>query len=132
MPHSYDATNVQLDAPSRELLPNGPYTFSIIGVTEKKSSKGDYMVSVKCSVINNLDHNGKWVFHNVTFLPPEKPGAGMAIHFLKTIGQPWEKKFEIKPDDWLGGIFLGTIEATEYKGKLRNEITKIEATDLPF
>lgn len=126
MPIDYDSTGVSLEGPGGFLMPDGEYDFSIIGVEEKTSSKGNYMVSVKASVINNADFNGQWVFHNVTFLDPDAKGAGMAIHFLKAIGMKWEGKIRVVPDNWLGCAFKGVVNTTEYKGKKRNEIASIE------
>lgn len=126
MPLDYDSTGVDLDGPKGFLMPDGKYDFSIIGVEEKRSSKGNYMVSVKASVINNVNYNGQWVFHNVTFLPPDANGAGMAIHFLKTIGMKWEGKIQVVPDNWLGCAFKATVKTEEYQGKKRNAIASVE------
>jgi len=134
----YDATGVSLDRPQRKLLEEGWYTFRIRDVKESKSKRGDFMAKVTCEVVENLLYTGTWVFHNVTFVPPTEKGAGMAVHFLKTIGEPWEGKIDIQIQHWLGAKFQGKVTITEYEGKKRNEITEVKVVgekseeDIPF
>lgn len=119
------------------LLPPGKYELLITKVEEKKSKNGDPMVNVTCEVQNNTEYNGAKVFHNVTFLPKDKPGAGMSTHFLKSIGQPWEGAVSVDPDAWVGTDFTAKISTREYekkdktKGKTNN-IDEIESSDIPF
>lgn len=120
------------------LLTPGKYELLITKVEEKTSKKGNYpMVNVTCEVQNNEEFNGATVFHNVTFLPKDKPGAGMSTHFLKSIGQPWDGAIEVNPDAWVGEDFIAKISTREYdkkdgsKGKTNN-IDEIESSDVPF
>ena len=119
------------------LLTQGKYELLITKVEEKKSKNGYPMVNVTCEVQNNEEFNGAKVFHNVTFLPKDKPGAGMSTHFLKTIGEPWEGAIEVNPDAWVGEDFIAKISTREYdkkdgtKGKTNN-IDEIESSDVPF
>lgn len=135
---NYDATGVSLDRPQRKLLEEGWYTFRIRDVKESKSKRGDFMAKVTCEVVDNLLYTGTWVFHNVTFVPPAEKGAGMAVHFLKTIGEPWEGKIDIQIPHWLGAKFQGKVTTTEYEGKKRNEITEVKVvgerdeSEVPF
>lgn len=119
------------------LLPAGKYELVITKVEEKKSGKGYPMVNVTCEVQNNQEFNGARVFHNVTFLPKDKPGAGMSTHFLKTINQPWEGAIEVTPDAWIGEDFVAKISSREYEKKdgtkaKTNNIDEIESSDVPF
>lgn len=119
------------------LLPAGKYELLITKVEEKKSKNGYPMVNVTCEVKNNEEYNGAKVFHNVTFLPKDKPGAGMSTHFLKTIGEPWDGAITVDPDAWVGESFVAKISTREYdkkdgsKGKTNN-IDEIEEASVPF
>src|SRR4051812_20063021 len=44
-------------------------------------------------------------YQSVVFLPREHEYAGIALHFLKCILQPFEGKFKVRPDDWAGKCF---------------------------
>lgn len=140
--YSYDATDVSLDrhgAARQSLIPNGKYQFRITEATPSKSAKGHFMVVLKCEIINDLTLMGRGVKHWVTFLPPENKAAGMAIHFLKTIGQPWEGKFDITVADWIGSEFTGSVKSEPYVSKKDGKtyesakIDSIEAvSEVPF
>lgn len=122
----YDSTGVDMKSGGAfGLLPDGFYNLAIIGTEERESSKGHYMVNVKAQVTEPQEFKGKWVYHNVTFLPATQKGAGMAVHFLKTIGQSWEGKFSIDPTAWVGCTFRARIISTKYQGKSRNEIKSV-------
>lgn len=120
------------------LLPSGTYELVITKAEEKKSKSGYNMVNVTCEVVNNPDFNGAKVFHNVTFMPKEKSGAGMASHFLKCINQPYEGAVTVDPDTWVGEDFKAKIAPREYEKKdgtkaKTNNITDIIVTeDVPF
>lgn len=125
MPFVHDAAEPTSGGGTR-LLPAGKYELVITKIEEKKSKNNDPMVNVTCEVKNNEEFNGKKVFHNVTFLPKDKPGAGMSTHFLKTINQPWEGAVEVNPESWVGESFMAKISTREYdkkdgtKGKTNN------------
>jgi hypothetical protein len=110
------------------LLPPGDYELQITDTEERKTKNNDPMVNVTCEVINNPEYNGKNIFHNVSFLPKDKPGAGMASHFLKSIGQPFEGTLEINSDDWIGAKFRAKIGEREYTKK--DGITKAKVNEI--
>ena len=125
------------------LLPDGDYELQIVNVKEKQTFKDKYpMVNVECEVINHAELNGKKIFHNVTFLPADKPGAGISTHFLKSINQPWEGAVRVEPINWVGEKFKAKVGTREYevkkdgpnKGKIQkaNDIQEIEPMDIPF
>lgn len=116
------------------LLPAGDYDLQITDTEERKTKNNDPMVNVTCEVINNPEFNGKTVFHNVSFLPKDKPGAGMASHFLKCIGQPFEGAVEVNPDAWIGEKFKSKIGERKYTKKdgakaKTNEIKMVKPFD---
>lgn len=132
MGDAYDSTGIDPDAKSFDLLPDGKYTLKIDKAERTISSNGNLMAKLECKVINNPDYNDRIIFHNVTFLSPEKKGSGMAIHFLKTICQPWEGKIDINIPDWVGASFIakvghGQYESQKYKKMMdKNEINAVE------
>lgn len=119
------------------LLPDGNYEVKILKVEQKLTRKDRYpMVNITCEVINNVAYNGKKIFHNVTFMPKDKKGAGMSTHFLKCINQPWEGEIDVDPDAWVGEVFKATVSSREYvndKGTKQtvNDIKDVEGTT-PF
>ena len=118
-----------------QLLPDGTYEFQITDTEERKTGNGDPMVNCECEVINNPEHNGRRVFTNVSFLPKDKPGAGMSTHFLKCINQPWEGSIEVNHVNWIGEKFKAQVSTRSYKNKngeekTVNDLKKIEAVEL--
>lgn len=111
--YSYDSTGVKLDGGSRT-IPESTYTFRITKAKPTKSKKGYFMVECECDIINNIDFMGKRLKHWVTFMPPEHKAAGIAIHFLKVIGQPWEGKFDVVAANWEGCTFIGKTKNEAY------------------
>jgi hypothetical protein len=138
--YSYDSTGIDPDAKgSFVLLPEGQYSFVIKEAKPGQSKNGNFMVTLSCEVVNNVNFNGKTVTHYVTFFEKDKPGAGIPIHFLKVIGQPWEGQFDVTVADWIGGEFLGYVKHDEYTSKkdglkYKNaKISRVEKeTALPF
>lgn len=135
MAFEFDATGIDADSKgTNKVLPKGWYDFSIeefvskagdVYPKEGRTKNNDPMVNILCTVINNDEYNGERVFHTVTFLKAGTPGAGMSVHFLKTIGQPFEGK--IKPDcsQWVGAEFSGYVIQDEFKGRVRNKISEV-------
>ena len=122
------------------LLPTGEYELQITDTEERKTNAGDPMINCECEVINNPEYNGRKVFHNVSFLPKDKPGAGMSTHFMKSINQPWQGNVEVDCEKWIGEKFRAKIGSREYTRKdgkkmTVNDIQGIEAMEaetLPF
>lgn len=107
----YDATNVKPDS-GREALPRGIYSLEITqavpGYTKESNRP---KVTVDFRVIDNVQYAGRKVrFHTVTFIPEGEKGAGMALHFLKTIGEPYEGKLKVNTDSWVGKKIKATVE----------------------
>jgi len=133
----YDATGIEPSAQGQnKVLPKRWFNFEIVpfisrigdeypreGITkEKKYPKVDLLAEV----IDDEEFNGERVFHSVTFMPKDKEGAGMAIHFLKTIGQPWEGKIAPDCSKWLGAKFTAYVLTDEYNGKIKNKLGEIK------
>lgn len=132
-PFQYDATGIELIKYGGTLVPDAWYDFRVSAVKETKSGKGDFQVWVTCQIINHPDLSGKSIDHCVTFMPPEAKGAGMAMGFLKAIGEPWEGKIDVEPGDWLGCVFRARTQVETYKNKRgdntqRSKLAEIEAS----
>ena len=130
----------------KKLLPKGNYDFEIVEFVSKAgdtypkegtTKNGDPKVDILCQVTTPGEFEGERVFHSVTFLPIKgadgkpTPGAGMAIHFLKTINQPWEGEFDVDTSAWVGEKFRGYVIQDEYNGRKSNKIKGIEPINAP-
>lgn len=139
MPFPYNAKGVKPSSrPDYQVAPEGDYTLVIKTASDEKdklpriTKNGDPYVSVKCE-IEDGEYKGTAVWHNVTFLDPQMKGAGMAIHWLKTIGEPWEGEFEVMPDQWVGRTFKAHLSVgMNNKGQAKNEISYLIDDDTPF
>jgi hypothetical protein len=120
----YDATGVDASGGFPVIEHKGWLPFRIIVATEGKSKSGDYQVTVDCACLD-ARFKDYMVRHWVTFLPKDSKGAGMAIHFLKTIGEPYEGVLDIEPIRWERKLFIGKVEVSEYQGKKNNKFTEI-------
>ena len=139
MSFNFDGTGIDPDAKGTNvLLPKRFHSFEILNFEAKNGDEypkegytrnKDPMVSILCEVIDDEEFNGERVFYTITFLPKDKPGAGMSIHFLKTIGEPWEGSFEVNSNNWVGKRFMGYVINEEYKGRTKNKITEVKVYD---
>lgn len=141
MGYSYDATNVKPDMGYPIIDTSGWYPFRVIVATPGTSKKsGAYQVTVDAACLDP-----RWkdytVRHWVTFLKEGAKGAGMAIHWLKCIGEPYEGKLDVEPLSWERKTFMGKVSINEYKaddGSIKrnnkfDEISPIRDTeDIPF
>jgi hypothetical protein len=145
---NYNATGV--DMSGNVIAPPGVYTLKVKKAYDtdkegnpKMTKNGDPMVSVLCEVDDVGPYLGATVWNNVCFLGrnPDgsaRKGAGIAIKFLKSIGEPWEGKFEWDSDNWPGRTFKARLKvATDQNKNPKNEIDEYvdgEAIDeaIPF
>ena len=97
MPGSYDSTGIEESSPA-EPFPEGDYTLRIHRAVAGKSKAGNDMVEVNFKVVGGKYDGREVRYYYVVFLPKDAPGAGMAVHFLKCIGEPFEETDE----DWCG------------------------------
>lgn len=139
--NEYDATGIEPSSQGQsKLLPKEWFTFEVIEYTSKDgahtypeegfTNENHYpKVNVLVQVVDEGEYQGERIFHTVTFMPKGVSGAGMAIHFLKTIGQPYEGKFTPDPLAWVGERFLGYAVVDEYKGKQKNKLGEIKPVE---
>lgn len=127
MPFLHDSRGVNPD--EFALLPDGWYPFKIYEAEEMKSSKGHDMVLVKAEVFNDPRYMGFTVWNYVSFIPKDKPGAGISVHFKKCIGVPYGGEDMVDAKDWVGKKFMGKVSTEEYEGKRRNKFKEISPYD---
>lgn len=119
---------------SSSVAPEGVYSLVITSASDTKdglpriTKNGDDYVNVALEIDDANEWLGTKVFHNVTFMKngtdgkPRK-GSGIALHFLKCIGEPFEIPFEVKPENWVGKrIRAKLIVSKDLKGRPKNEI----------
>lgn len=133
----YDATGIEPSSQGQnKLLPKQWFSFEIIEHTTKDGTKSYPLegytkeknypkVDVLAQVIDNAEFQDQRVFHSVTFMPKDKDGAGMAIHWLKTINQPFEGKIAMDSQAWVGEKFDAYVIEDEYMGKKKNKFGEI-------
>lgn len=112
-------------------IPEGPYHLRIVEVEETWTKNQDPMVNITYEVDDKGDFKGRKVWDRVVFLAPERQGAGMALHFLKTIGEPFEGKLEVEPERWIGKIVhaLVAIDKIYNPDKPKNVIRGVSFDD---
>lgn len=135
MTFPYNGDGIKPSGGFREPIPEGEYVLKVISAKEGKSKSGYPQVKVDFEVAHG-DYVGKQVrFYYVTFMPKGNEGAGMAIHFLKCLGEPWEGPFEVNADNWLGKLVRANVVHEEYNGYTNNKIAAIDALkaeEVPF
>lgn len=134
----YNSADINMSNVTSTPAPEGIYTLKIADTTEKVTKNNDPMISVRCEIDDTGEWLGTTVWHNVTFLADKsRRGAGMSIHFLKQIGEPWEGEFDVIPENWKGKFFRAKLKVTkDLKGNPRNEIAYVldsgNTDDVPF
>lgn len=135
MSFDYDGTGVTPQQTGEfKLLPDGWYLLKVDEIEKVGQSKEKKhpLVTVNLKVADGQYKGNGIRYHNITFLPKDEPGAGMAIHWLKSIGQPWENKFKVSPKSWVGAMFYGQVKSrkkSEDSNKIYNEVKAILSCD---
>lgn len=129
MPRAYDAKDTKPSGGGRaEPIPAGAYRLKVVDFKEGKSKRDDYQVVVTFRVVGGQYNLRRIPFHYVTFFSdPEADGAGIALAFLKAVGQPHQGKFTIDPAKWVGAEVLADVTEEDYKGELSNKVKNVEA-----
>lgn len=115
----------------------GKYPVCIIEVKPGTTKNGDNMVEAHCVIDADVPAKGRHIWNRVSFISQGKPGAGIAVHFLKTIQEPFEitKDFKVSPKSWIGKRFIATIINEKYinpstmEERINNVIKGVEPVD---
>ena len=95
-------TNVN-ESGTYRLAPEGIHEAGISEITDKESTNGDPMVSVKL-VITSSEGLDCVVWDNILIPEPDSPSAkilGRTKHFLHCIGESYEGDIEWNSDNWV-------------------------------
>ena len=122
------STGVQMD--DDFTIPEGEYTLEIVKAKEGLSKDGLHPQVIVDFKVADGDRKGFPInFHYVTFKKAGDKGAGMAIKFVKTIGEPWEGDFEVDSDNWIGKKLIAWLEPKEYQGKKNMKISWVKPVE---
>lgn len=133
MPGKYDGEGVKMD--SFVLLPEGEYTLRIIDVAQSYTKVQDDMITVGYEVVGGEYNLEKVPYFRVIFFKDRAhKGAGMALKFLKSIGEPYEGQFQWNEKNWVGKKLKGTIKhevATmgKHAGKTFAKVAWVDSCD---
>lgn len=101
--HEYDATGQEpTEIGKYPVLPAGTYFLAVKEVGDGWTKNNDPRFDVQFEVINEPSYNGALVWSSYTLIPAGKSGAGIILHFLKCIGQPYQGQIKINTDNWIG------------------------------
>jgi len=118
MSFPYDGTGVEVkEFTGFDPVPENMYDLEITDFKEQLTRNGDQMVNITTEIVESLEYNGRKIWHNIVFLPKEHKAAGIAIHFLKCIGEPCEGKFIVDPDNWITKRFRAKVGIEQYTDK---------------
>ena len=117
MPGSYNGSGIKAD--SFILVPEGEYTLRIIDTKMGQTKDNDDMVTVSSEIVGGEYNLEKINYYNVIFFKDKsQKGAGFALKFLKSIGEPYEGEFSWDERNWVGKKFKAMIKhETASQGK---------------
>ena len=143
MPGAYNGEGVNMD--TFVLIPVGEYTLRVIEAVQGLTKNNDDMVTVTFEVVGGDFNLEKVPYYRVIFFADRmKKGAGIALTFLKSIGEPFEGQFKWNEKNWIGKKLKATIKhevATQGKsvGKTFAKVAWVDLiegaqaeTDVPF
>lgn len=124
MPRKYNSGGA-VPSESMQPIPRGDYPMEIVNVLHGKSkASGTEMVTVTAKILSGAPA-GRTMKYYVMFHPQGHPSVGMTLHFLKTIGEPYEGEFEWDEVNWIGKKFTGTVEWENFNGSPTSKLKKL-------
>lgn len=116
-PGKYDGDGVSME--NFVDIPDGEYTLRIINAEPGTTAKGDDKVTVDYEIVGGTYNLQKIKYHTITFFKDKNSkGAGIALKFLKSIGEPYEGQFSWDERNWIGKKLKGMImKETQTQGK---------------
>lgn len=109
MPGNYDGRGVNPSGGNRTPFPKGEYDLRIISAEAGYTKNNDQKVTVNFKVADGPYAGREIRYHTVTFLSKESAGAGMTLHFLKCIGEPFEGEFAWDEARWVGRLLRANV-----------------------
>lgn len=128
----WNTTGIQMGT-NFQVAPEGVYTLKIDEVIDTKdglpwkTKNGDDYVQVVCHIDDVGEYLGTRVWMGVVIMEDgSRKGAGIAVHFLKALDEPWEGKIEIDTDRWIGKKFkVKLVVAKDFQGRAKNEVAYV-------
>jgi hypothetical protein len=104
--------------------PRGIYTLQIADysdgeVTQGGKNPGTPITKLQCEIVDEGEHFGKLVWHNVVWIPrgsgeKANPGHGIAVHFLHAVGLQYDGEFSFEESELQGRRFRALLGVTTY------------------
>jgi hypothetical protein len=106
MPGKHNADGIEMSG--GQPFPEGDYHLKVVkaeqGTIKSGPNAGCDKVTVDFQVVGG-EHAGRTVnYHTVSFLAKNAKGAGMALQFLKAIGEPYEGEYTWDESRWIGRV----------------------------
>ena len=142
MPFPYNGSGIEVRSGPKAMPPAGDYVLRITKAVAGLTGAGDDKVVANLEIAEGEHALFSISYHNVTFFKDKtKKGAGMALHFLKCIGEPCEGEFAVDEGNWVGKKLMGhveyeTVKEGKHKGKTFPRIKWVDplpaADEVPF
>ena len=106
-------------------IPSGKYLMEVVSVKFGQSkSSGNDMVTAHAAPVEG-EFKGRKVRFFVTLPPFGHKDWGLTLHFLKTIGEPWEAEdLDVDENNWIHKRFWGVVDTEMFNGEPQNKIKK--------
>lgn len=112
MPGKHNAEGIEMNN-AQQPFPEGDYHLKIIkadeGTIKSGANAGCAKVTCDLEVVGGEYAGRKIGYHTVSFLPKTSKGAGMALSFLKAIGEPYEGEFAWDEGNWIGRVLKAKV-----------------------
>lgn len=135
MPGNYNGAGVEMNS-GGEPFPEGDYHLRVVkaeaGTIQGGQNAGSPKVTVDFKVVGGQYAGREIRYHNVSFLPKGAKGAGMALSFLKCIGEPYstEGAFDWDESRWIGRVCKAyVIIEPDQKGNKWNKVKWVNEPD---
>ncbi|MBI4395469.1 MAG: DUF669 domain-containing protein, partial [Elusimicrobia bacterium] len=127
MPGKYNANGVEPSGGGGQPIPEGDYHLRIMKTEAGTTRNGDDKVTVDFKVVDGAYVGRPINYHTVSFLPKESLGAGMTLHFLKCIGEPYQGEFEWDESRWIARVIKAhvVIGDPDAKGRRWNKVDSV-------
>lgn len=143
----YNVPGIEMSTGSYKPLPPGKYIAQIEFAEEGITKNGDRKITVDYKIIDG-SYSGRTVrYHDVCFFglgedKKPKKGAGISLHYLKSIGEPYQPPITVDEKKWIGKkLVINLNQELTTTGKLINKVkfvnpleteVTIDENSLPF
>jgi len=113
-------------------IPMGEYILEIVTAEEGLTKEhGHQKVTVGYKIAEGPYKDKDVNYHTITFFSdPTAKGAGIAKHYLKSIGEPYEGKIQVSANNWIGKLVRAKV--IHEKGTMPNQVFAKVKSVSPF